>query len=74
MDAGIDWLNFIGGRNIENDLKRNIITEIMKVPGVINIIKYDAYMDDKRKMFINMYIQTIYGNVEINCLSFAKSY
>lgn len=66
IDAGVDWYNYIGSFGRDNDLKKDIIKNICSVDGVINVEKYDAYLNsENRKITIQVMVNTIYGNLEI---------
>lgn len=65
MDAGVDWYNYLGSFGRENDLRRDIINNIMSVDGVISVASYDAHLTQDRKIVITAEVDTIYGKMNI---------
>lgn len=65
MEAGVDWYNLMGSRGREEDLKNDIIKNIMSVNGVVNIINYESFLNENREININIRLNTIYGEMEI---------
>lgn len=66
LDTGIDWINYLGSYGRDKELKNDIIKVVGAVEGVVNIEKYDAFIDDNRKINIILYVNTIFGTIEIN--------
>lgn len=66
LDAGVDWINYLGSYGNDKLLKQDIIRVVNGVEGVVNVEKYDAFIDEERKINIILYVNTIYGFIEIN--------
>jgi hypothetical protein len=66
VDAGIDWYNLLGGKDIRS-LENNVIQTILAVDGVNSIESFETYLDSKtRQLRMNVVINTIYGGSVLN--------
>lgn len=65
LEAGVDWNTYLTNYNTEELIKNDIIKNVKKIDGVINLIDYNSYLQD-RKLNITFTIQSIYGNININ--------
>lgn len=65
LQAGVDWINYLGSYGRDEELKTNIIKVVSEVEGVINVENYQAYLDENRKIKITFNVNTIYGTIEM---------
>lgn len=66
LDAGIDWINYLGSYGTETNIKQSIIKVVSKIIGVIAINNYSAFLDINRKLNITLNITTIYSTMDLN--------
>jgi len=58
--AGIDWLNLIGGKNVQA-LSIAVSSTIMNTQGVTKMRSFKFVLNDQRVLTLHFVIDTIYG-------------
>lgn len=66
LDAGVDWTNYLGNYQTENEIKKSIVNIVNKTTGVVSLNSYEAFLNENRNLRILLNITTIYSTTNLN--------
>lgn len=65
LDAGVDWKSYLGSFGRDEDIKNDVVDNVLKVEGVVSVEKYEAFVDENRTIHLQITVNTIYGITEL---------
>jgi len=61
FDAGIDWFLYLGSKNNEEKIKRDILNICKKTEGVLRVNSVEISSNENREAVISINLDTIYS-------------